>query len=177
MLTNWKATALAAALAAAPLTASATTFVTPGGSYDLLADDYFFNGDFDIGDAGTTYTFSFFNSSTNPVQAFFGATVLQVSAAFSDGVTFTFGSLGPVTVPEGDTDGAETTLIVAAGESIDLLVEWGTVIDDGLLNGGGTADIDFAVEAAVIPVPAAGLLLISALGGLAALRRRKSANA
>src|SRR3712207_6875069 len=100
MLSTLKAAGLAAALLAVPVAASATTFVSPGGSYDLLADDYFFNGQFAIGDAGDTYTFSFTNTSSNAALANLGATVQQVSAAFAGGVSFTWGSEGPFTIDQ-----------------------------------------------------------------------------
>lgn len=48
----------------------------------------------------------------------------------------------------------------------------GTFIADGLL---GNDDFTIArIETASVPLPAGGLLLIGALGGLAALRRRRT---
>ncbi|WP_176559612.1 VPLPA-CTERM sorting domain-containing protein [Rubellimicrobium roseum] len=173
MLSKLKVAGLAAAMLVAPVAATATTFVSPGGSYDLLADDYFFNGQFAIGDTGNTYTFSFVNTSSTAALANVGATVQQVSAAFAGGVSFTWGSEGPFSIAQDDTDGFESEVLVAAGQTIDLILSFGNVIDTGK-RAGGTADIDFAVEAAVIPVPAAGLLLLTAMGGLALARRRKT---
>ncbi|WP_210528223.1 VPLPA-CTERM sorting domain-containing protein [Rubellimicrobium arenae] len=173
MIDRLKAAGLAAVLLAAPCVASATTLVSPGGSYDLLSDDFFFDGVFEIGDAGDTYTFSFTNTSSGGAAlSILGGTVQQLSAAFKGGVSFAFGTAAPVTVGQDVTTGFEEPLFVQAGQTVDLVLTFGEVIDTGVRKG-GVADIDFAVEAAVIPVPAAGLLLLSALGGMAALGRRK----
>ncbi|WP_210526666.1 VPLPA-CTERM sorting domain-containing protein [Rubellimicrobium arenae] len=175
MLQQLKTLGLAAALLAVPVMASATTVVTPGGSYDLLSDDFFFEQAFDLGDAGDTYVFSFENTSDRlAAVALLGGTVQQLSAAFQGGVSITFGSAGPFTFAEDETSGFENTLLVGAGETVDLTLTFGQVIDTGVRPGGKT-DIDFAIEAAVIPVPATGLLLLTAVGGLAALRRRRAA--
>ncbi|WP_176559560.1 VPLPA-CTERM sorting domain-containing protein [Rubellimicrobium roseum] len=174
MFDTLKVAAFAAAMALVPAVASATTTLAPGGSYDLLADDFFFDGQFNIGDAGNTYTIAFTNSSDKfAAISILGATVQQLSAAFTDGVTFTFGSLDPVKIAQDVSSGFETSLTVAAGETVNLSVQFGQVVDTGVRKG-GVADIDFAVEAAVVPVPAAGLLLLTAMGGLAAMRRRKT---
>lgn len=170
-----RAASVAAALALGPVAASATTIVNNGGTYDLLADSYFFNGDFEIGDKAGSYTFDFINTASTTASVVFGATVLQVSAAFKPGVAFLIDGQPSVSVVAGETTGFVDSFFVDAGETVSILVAFGRVVDTGLF-AGGMADIDFALEASVaaVPVPASALLLASAVGGLAFARRRKA---
>jgi hypothetical protein len=169
-----RAGAIALALAVAPVAASSATMVTDGGGpYDLLADMYKFEGDFVAGTAGDTLTFSFVNSSnTTAAVTFFGITLNQLSAAFTDGVQLTF---GPIIDSFGTTSvGEQYSFLVDPNQVVNLAITFGNVFDtipDGFT---GQANIDFQVTAAAVPLPAAGFLLLGALGGLAALRRRKS---
>ena len=174
MISGLKYIAAAAAFAFAPLAASAATELVGGESVDILADSYFFDGTYDVGDTGETLTFTFTNSSASTAAVtIFGTTVLQNTAAFTDGVDIDFGPLS-YDIAEGDSMISEDSFIIAAGASVILTVQFGDVIDAGIAPG-GQADIDFTVEAALVPVPAAGLLLLTALGGMAWTRRRKSA--
>jgi len=170
-----KAVGLAAAMVVAPLAASAAT-VVPGGSYDLLADAYTFDGNFDIGASGDVYTFSFTNtSSKGAAVTLVGFDVRQTTAAFTGGASL---QAGPLTFAfdQDDTNGAESgTFKVASGDTIDLVLTFGDVVDAGIMNGKGQAQVGFDIEAAVVPVPAAGLLLLTAIGGLGLARRRKTA--
>jgi hypothetical protein len=168
---------LAGLLAAAPLAATAATVeLNDGDSVDLLSDSYFFDGQFGIGDAGDTLTFTFTNNSTSSAAlTLFGGTVQQTSAAFTGGVDLDFGTLVNLDLDQGEDLSFEyDNLVVGAGSSVTLTITFGNVIDTGRREG-GVADIDFSVEAALVPVPAAGLLLLTALGGLAVSRRRKAA--
>lgn len=163
---------MALAVALLPGVASATTVVVDGGSYDIFADDYRFNDVFLVGDAADVLTFTFVNYSTTAAAlTVFGATVQQLTAAFTDGVDISFGTFSTF-IAQGVTDGFETTILLAANSSTDLVLDFGAVVEKGAE--GGSADIDFALEAAAVPVPAAGLMLLGALGGLGVLRRRKS---
>ncbi len=173
MLSKLKYTAAAAALALTPFAVSAATVVNDGGTYDVLADSYEFQESYDVGESGDTLTFTFENTSgADAAVTFFGVTVQQNTAVFDDGVSVDFGTYSE-TFDEGDSGGDNTTFTIAAGDSATLTIMFGDVVDTGPT--GGSTDIDFTVEAAVVPVPAAGLLLLSALGGAVALRRRKNA--
>jgi len=175
MLNTLKLTTAAAALAMVPVMGSAATVVPGGGPYDVLADSYDFNTDLGVGSAGQTLSFDFFNGSgSTAAVTFFGYSVLQQAAFFTGGVQFDFGGMFTSSVAESAQGGFDaTSFLLGAGQSATLTVTYGDVVDRG--PSGGTADIDFTVEAAVVPVPAAGLLLLTALGGAAALRRRKAA--
>ena len=62
---------------------------------------------------------------------------------------------------------AGKTFSIANGDSFTIRVRADDVV--------GVSDIDYTVEAVAIPIPAAGFLLLAGLGGLAAVRRRKTA--
>lgn len=174
MISKLKYFAAAAALAIAPVAGSAATELFGGESVDVLADSYFFDGTYDVGDLGDTLTFTFTNSSSQTAAiTLFGTTVLQSSAEFTDGVEIDFGPLS-YDVAQGDGMITSDTFTIAANSSAMLTIQFGTVVDAGIAPG-GQADIDFTVEAALVPVPAAGLLLLTALGGAFAMRRRKTA--
>ncbi len=64
-----------------------------------------------------------------------------------------------------------SSFMLGAGESGDLVWDWSVPSTPAL---GGQVSTNLNAEAAPIPVPAGGLLLISALGGIGLMRRRKS---
>jgi hypothetical protein len=167
--------AAAAALALTPVVASAAT-ITPadtGTNYDLLAESYDFDENFGLGTTGATLTYSFTNNSaTTAAVTFFGVSVNQNSAEFTDGVSVDFHTFS-ADYAQGETTGENATFNVASGATATLTIQFGDVVDNAVT--GGTANIDFTVEAALVPVPAAGLLLLTALGGIAVMRRRKAA--
>lgn len=97
--------------------------------------------------------------------------------AASNGITYSIGTLlGSVTGPGG-------------GPPVTAVGSWTQILASFVITQTGNYDLVFAasgtdnslggfidnVSIAPIPLPAGGLLLIGALGGLAALRRRKSA--
>ena len=127
------------------------------------------------GEAGDTLTFSFENTSTSTAAVtFFGWSVQQNLAAFTDGVQLSFDSYMD-SVGEGVSGGDNTNFLVAAGDTATLTITYGAVYDLTTDDDGSFANIDFTVRAAVVPIPAAGLLLLTALGGVAVMRRRKTA--
>ena len=170
-----KLLATAAVASLLPLFASAATFtgnISSGDSVDLLAGPYDFNAAFVDSDGAGSLTFTFNNNTaSNLLLTIADITILQSNFQyFSDGVDYSFGSLmGSAAAKVGKFD--SMAQIVAAGASVVLTFNYTDVI--------GTAttgpDIDFLVNTQVVPVPAAGFLLVGGLGAMAALRRRKKA--
>ncbi len=169
---NLKALGVAAVIAMTPMAASAVT-IAPGDTVDVLGGFYEFEEDIAIGTPGATKSFTFENSSSSVVAVtLFQGTILQLSAAFENGVDIMFGSYY-ASIAQGMAGFFGGSINIAPGASEVLSITFGKVLDTGE-QGQGKANIDFAVEASVVPLPAAGFLLIGAIGGLAALRRRKT---
>jgi hypothetical protein len=143
--------------------------VSDGGSYDILAASYFYGITFTGTDGAGSFEFEFTNTSaTSATVGVTIGTVLQFTASFSGGVIVEWLNGQSVAIP-GGTPAAIFNLstVLGAGLSDTLRVTYGDP------TGGGIADIDLSIAA--VPLPAGGLLLLGALGGLVALRRRKTA--
>ena len=173
-----KKTAVAAAVSVALLPAAASavtvdsssTIFDSGPSLDILGGPYFFGATFTNVDGAGMFTFDFFNSSaTQTTVGVTIGTVLQSTAAFTGGLTAAWLAGGSVTIPEGVTDSFQISTLLGAGATDTLKINYGAVVGGSA----GRADLDLTVAA--VPLPAGGLLLLGALGGLAALRRRKQA--
>ena len=171
---------LAAALGVAtmlPVAASAVTFdplntLVNGGSYDIFADPLFFNSSYLHADVAGTYKFTFTNLTTTAVTAAVTVgTVNQLLLKFGlTGVTFTWLTGGNTATIATQVSGNVTLSTVIAGLGSDTLqVAFGDPTQKRKL-GRGTIDLSVAA----VPLPAGGLLLLGALGGIAALRRRKA---
>ena len=171
---------LAAALGVAtmlPVAASAVTFdplntLVNGGSYDIFADPLFFNSSYVNADVAGTYKFTFTNLTTTAVTAAVTVgTVNQFLLKFGlTGVTFTWLTGGNTATIATNVSGSITLDTVIAGLGSDTLqVAFGDPTQKRKL-GRGTIDLSVAA----VPLPAGGLLLLGALGGIAALRRRKA---
>ena len=177
-----KKTILAVAQATAsllPFSAVASTLdpsntLVDGGSYNMLGSN-FFGETFLTADGAGTRSFTFNNY--NGVSANIALTVATVSALsekFLGGLTFTWLLSGvTLSVAEAITNFSGTlNNTILAGSSDTLVITYGDpVVRSGL---GGRANFTVSLDAAPVPLPAGGLLLMGALGGLAALRRRKS---
>ena len=172
---------MAIALAAALLmtgTASAVTTVTAGGGpYDIKSDNLFIGTATSPGGPGS-YAVDFFSPvdplggtanasvTVNVFGLFRGLTMSWVDTANHSNVFATIDILG---------DGFQTTLktlFSSASTSLNqtLLFSWSYAQPP---KNGGTIGFDFDVAA--VPLPAGGILLLTALGGLGLMRRRKTA--
>lgn len=163
--------AVMAPVMASAVTLSSTNNINVGGSYDLLAGPYFFHADYSNADVAGVYDFIFTNSSaTDQHTAVSIGTVLQSTLKFLGGVTVTWLTGGnTTTVPEGTVGTFTLDTLIGAGGSDTLRVAFGDPTTT-IPNGRGSVDLTVAA----VPLPAGGLLLVGALGGIAALRRRKS---
>lgn len=101
-------------------------------------------------------------NSLNPNNGFAGAKVEWNSA--SDGSGTVFGSISGSALTSGDALVTEFAL----NEEKFLIASWTSVTAKG-------SNFDLRVDATPIPLPAGGLLLLTALGGVAALRRKRKA--
>lgn len=180
MFASARKTALAAAAATSLLTmvgaSQAATFnptnsIVPDGTYDILAGPYAFGVFFEAADAATVYTFNFFNSSaTTATIGVTMGTVLQAFSGFAGGLTAAWGNGETFSVGEGTTTTFQIDTVLAPSAADTLTLTFGD--PHGLGNPG--LQVNVAAVSAV-PLPAGGLLLLGALGAIAALRRRKLA--
>lgn len=143
---------------------------------DVLAGATF-NSKFDNGDPAGNLCFNFVNTSNSLAAVTFAvATVnqFQSSWGFTGGVQLVSEQLGVLwNVAQGVNSTEVFNFLIAAGDIVYFDWIYGTPYATGL----SKPQINFAVTAAVVPLPAAGFLLIGALGGLALLRRRRAAQA
>jgi hypothetical protein len=172
MFNRLKFLAVAAVVAMAPLTlvgerAEAATLIVDAGVYTIgYAENEFFGNVDSLGGAGSWSVT--FNADTDPVNAAASATIGRIVFKQFKGLTMSWLSatnavLSTINLAQGDT--VLATVFTVPDLTQKLVFNWT----------GSTAGAGFDVEvAATVPVPAGGLLLLGALGGIAALRRRKS---
>ena len=169
MFSKIKYLAVAAVLALSPVVAAAATLIEDGGVYDIGYAEQEFFGNVIAGKKGAGSWSVVFNADNDPVNSMASATIDRIPLGQFKGLTMTWlGAmnqvLSTIVLAEGRT--FLSTVFTAPDLSQTLVFSW-----TGAKRGAG-----FDVQvAATVPVPAAGFLLVGALGGIAALRRRKSA--
>ncbi len=175
MINKLKALAVAAVVVTAPLAASATTFLVDDGVYTLDAPGAApFLGNVDAVGGGGDFTATFSATPTN-----FGLmklTILQSFVNLFDDLKVEWQTLGGATLAAVDpivAGSAELqTKFDAVNSTQNLVFSWTDSVDSTA--GGTQRPRGFDFEVAPVPVPAAGLLLVGALGALGVARRRKS---
>ena len=165
--------------AAEAATLSPDNTIVSGNMYDINLGPYFFDVAMTRTDGILSYTFTFENTSAT-AQTFGAsvATVLQSTAQFLGGMTAAWTNGDAVAIAQGTggisdpsrTQGFSIFTQLDAGESDTLTLFFGDTASTSVR---GRAGLQMTVAA--VPLPAGGLLLIGAIGGLAALRRRKAA--
>lgn len=154
-------------------TARAITTVSAGGSYDITSDNLFVGTVSTMGGPGV-YSVNF-TAPTAPLpgnaQASVTARILGtftgLTMSWVDAATNTV--LNSAALVSGVTR-LNTTFLSTGAPGQNLVFSWAN--SSGTTNGGA---ISFDFDVAAVPLPAGGLLLLTALGGLALTRRRKAA--
>lgn len=169
MFSRLKYLAVAAVVAMAPLGASAATVMIDGDSLTIGQAENEFVG-FVLGNGGAGSWAVEFITDTDPVDAGAFATLGGFTAGSFVGLTMSWRDAANVVLSTVNISAAGnyllSTVFTVPNLTQSLVFNW-----TGSKRGTG-----FDVEvAATVPLPAGGLLLLGALGGIAALRRRKTA--
>jgi hypothetical protein len=180
-------TSLAAALSVAmalPFAAGASTLnlsntIVDGGSYDMVGA-WFFAEAFQREDDAGSREFTFMNLSTISQNIMLTSTTVNtLSAMFQGGITFEWLQSGLTQFVSQGTTSFSGILdnTIGANGSDTLRVTFGDPRrrDNGSVNDTAHFSVAFDSSVAAVPLPAGGVLLISAIAGIAAMRRRRKA--
>ena len=166
-------------LAAGAATVDPSSNIANGGAYDMVAGPYSYGETFVSSDVAGVRNFTFNNlNAVSQNIMLTTATVNALRNMFTGGITFQWLTSGASLFVAQATTSFSGTLdnLIAAGGSDTLRITFGDPERRlPLREGRATFDVQLDAVPVPIPVPAAGLLLLGALGGLAALRRRKMA--
>jgi hypothetical protein len=172
MLGMRKITALALAIAMVTGVAAQAATITPGTTNIDAPNAYDYQGVFQVGSGANTLTFGL--DAIEALKLKGAVSTLQFTGSFTNiNVSLDGVSVAGVCILGGAACGyqlAETAF--NNGDFKNLVVSWDNVAG-GIQT--GVAQVNLQLKTAAVPVPAAGLLLLCALGGLGALRRRKVA--
>ena len=165
-------------MAAVASTINPSSNIATGGSYDMLGGAYFYAEAFNSSDVAGSREFTFTNGNTVSENLLLTtATVNTLSEMFTGGVTFKWLTSGlTLFVNQAATHfSGSLDNMIAADSSDTLRISYGDPRKRTRREGIANFSVEFdASEVSPVPLPAGGLLLLGALGGLTALRRRKS---
>ena len=164
------AAAATAALAFAPMAASASIVnVTDGGSYAFNpSDTYNFTQALSKSTSGGTASFTF-NTVGVTTGVVAGSVFLSTGAGLLNGMAEWISNNTVLASTSIGASGGYNLLntIFSPDNEYTLKLSWDGVKSNGILS----------AQVNVVPVPAAGVLLLGGLGAMGALRRRKKATA
>lgn len=167
MFNKLKNAIAALALAVLPMGATAATFIQDGNAYGIHFGSEFFGDVTSTSGGAGSWTIEF-NATASPIDTEASLSIGRIVANQFTDLRFSWldsslNVLNSVLVPS--APGANlATRFTASNLDQFLRIDWTN----------STAGAGFDVEvAADVPVPAAGLLLVTALGGFAIMRRRR----
>lgn len=149
-----------------------------GGTYDMLGGGFFYGEAFIATDGAGFRDFTFENNHATAQNLMLTtATVNALAGMFTGGIKFQWLTSGLFMNVTQATMISAFSLdnLIAANSDDTLRITFGDPANRGAATGNPGFTVNLVAFPVPIPLPAGGLLLIGALGGLAALRRRKMA--